>query len=235
RGPLALYTAEGSWYTHGSMVSRDSLLGPLYLVFQEVVDPDEPVAGDLLNFHSDLMTENNAAFSQPYYSRHPIVHLRRGEVNAFLKAYYNTVAALADRETYTFWEHYFHASPHKTHEEAWFLMETRWMLYQERGDSLWLMPGIPRAYLEPGKTIELNHVASYFGPLTVRIHADESGRTVSAQIECSAARKPKSVVLRLPDPLHRRPVQVTGGAYDAATERVTIREFSGKAEVIARY
>ena len=38
--------------------------------------------------------------------------------SAFLKAYYNPFAGLADRETYTFWEHYFHASPHKTHEEA---------------------------------------------------------------------------------------------------------------------
>ena len=47
-----------------------------------------------------------------------MIHLRRGEVKPFLKAYYNAVASLADRQTYTFWEHYFHASPHKTHEEA---------------------------------------------------------------------------------------------------------------------
>jgi hypothetical protein len=71
-------------------------------VFQEVVDPHEPAADVLLNFHSDLMTTNrNAAFSQPYYSRHAVTHLRRGEAKPFLSAYYNTVAALADRETYT--------------------------------------------------------------------------------------------------------------------------------------
>src|SRR5439155_11961872 len=129
RGPLALYADGGKWYTHGSMVSRDSLLGPLYLAFQEVLGPEEPATTFLLSFHNELMTKRNAVFSQPYYSRHPIVHLRRGEVKPFLKAYYNTVASLADRQTYTFWEHYFGASPHKTHEEGWFLMDTRWMLY----------------------------------------------------------------------------------------------------------
>ena len=88
------------------------------------------------------MTSRNVAFSQPYYSRHDWVHLRRGETKAFLKDYYNSVAGLADRDTYTFWEHFFHQSPHKTHEEAWFLMQTRWMLYMEHGDTLEHWTGI---------------------------------------------------------------------------------------------
>ncbi len=92
RGPLSLYADGGNWFTHGAMVSRDSLLGPLYLIFQEVLDPNEPASTFLLNFHNDLMTTRNVAFSQPYYSRHPISHLRRGEVKPFLKAYYNTVS-----------------------------------------------------------------------------------------------------------------------------------------------
>ncbi len=88
-----------------------------------------------------------------------------GMVKPFLKTYYNTFSALADRETYTFWEHLYHASPHKTHEEAWFLMETRWMLYMEDGSTLRLLNTIPREWMEDGKTIELNDVQSYFGPL----------------------------------------------------------------------
>ncbi|MCC7499976.1 MAG: hypothetical protein IT160_20520 [Bryobacterales bacterium] len=235
RGPLSLYTDGGNWFTHGSMVSRDSLLGPLYLVFQEVLDPNEPAAKAILEFHNDLMTENNAAFSQPYYSRHAVVHLRRGEVNAFLKAYYNTVSALADRETYSFWEHYFHVSWHKTHEEAWFLLQTRWMLYQERGDTLLLLGGIPRRYLDPGKKIELRRVASYFGPINLRVQADEGGDAVNAEIECNSDRKPKTVAVRVPDPLHRSPVHVAGGEYDAASETVIIRNFTGSARVAVQF
>jgi len=134
-GPSLLFVDGKKCYTHGTFTSRDSLLGPLYLVLQEVLNPNEEVVSFMLNYHNELMTTRNVAFSQPYYSPHPFVHLKRDEVKPFLKAYYNGFSSLADRETYTFWEHYFHASPHKTHEEAWFLMQTRWMLYMEFQES----------------------------------------------------------------------------------------------------
>ncbi len=231
RGPLALHGEGGKWFTHGAMISRDSLLGPLYLPFQEVLDPSEQSTTFLLDFHNDLMTRNNAAFSQPYYSRHPIVHLRRGEVKPFLKAYYNTVAALADRQTYTFWEHYFGASPHKTHEEGWFLMDTRWMLWMERGSTLELLAGAPRAWLEDGQRIELDRVASYFGPLTVRVESKLNQGRLEAAIECPGDRKPRAVEIRLPHPLGRKAVRVAGGRYDAARESVHIEPFDGMARV----
>lgn len=231
-GPLVLYADGGKWFTHGAMVSRDSLLGPLYLVFQEVIEPNEPGATFLLNFHNELMTKRNVAFSQPYYSRHPVVHLRRGEVKPFLKSYFNGVAGLADRETYTFWEHYFGASPHKTHEEGWFLMDTRWMLYLEKGETLDLLPGIPRAYLENGKEIELKNAASYFGPLSLHVKSRLDQDRIEATLECLADRRPKTVELRLPHPHGRRAVWVQGGTYDRKTERVRIKPFAGRAKVV---
>ena len=117
----------------------------------------------MLKYHSELFFQNNSTFSQPYYSRHNWVQLKRNLVKPFLKTYYNTFSALSDRDTYTFWEHFYHVSPHKTHEEAWFLMETRWMLYIEEGKTLNLLSGIPRKWMEEGKSIELKNAASYFG------------------------------------------------------------------------
>ena len=38
--------------------------------------------GELLATQSALMLRNGVAFSQPYYSRHPWVHLQRGETKA---------------------------------------------------------------------------------------------------------------------------------------------------------
>lgn len=231
RGALMLYAEGGNWFTHGSMATRDSLLGPLYMAFQEVFGPDEQMTTFLLDFHNELMTSRNVAFSQPYYSRHDWVHLRRGEVKPFLKTYYNTVASLADRETYTFWEHFFHASPHKTHEEAWFLMETRWMLYMEHGDTLELLPGVPSAYLQPGKTIELENVSSYFGPLTLKVESLSNPGRVTAHIECRSDHGPRAVVIRLPSPPEHKVVSVEGGIYDPASMRVRIPDFSGTADV----
>jgi len=232
RGPLSLFADGGKWFTHGSVVSRDSLLGPLYLAFQEVLDPKEPATDFLLSFHSELMTQRNVAFAQPYYSRHPVTHLRRGEVKPFLEAYYNTVASLADRQTYTFWEHYFHASPHKTHEEAWFLMQTRWMLWLEQGNTLKLLAGVPRAYFEDGKHIEIKRAASYFGPVSLKTESKLSDGRIVATVECGLDRGLKRVELRLPHPQGRRPTSVTGGKYNPDTETVTVEPFNGRAEVV---
>jgi hypothetical protein len=235
RGPLALFTDGGRWFTHGSMLTRDSLLGPIYLIFLEVLGPDELASTFLLNFHNDLMTTRNVAFSQPYYSRHPIMHLRRGEVKPFLKAYYNTMASLADRQTYTFWEHYFGASPHKTHEEGWFLMDTRWMLYMERGTGIDLLPGIPRAYLENGKCIDLNKVATYFGPLSLHMESAIDQGFIRSTVECTGERRPSFIELRIPHPQGRKAVWVKGGAYNPESERIRIEPFEGRAEITVKF
>ena len=235
RGPLCLFADKGRCFTHGTVVARDSMLGPTYLIFQEVLEPDELASDFLVNYHAELMHLRNAAFSQPYYSRHAWVHLARGEASAFLKTYYNTFSALADRQTYTFWEHFFHASPHKTHEEGWFLMETRWMLYMERGETLRLLPGVPRAWLEDGKRLELRNVASYFGPLSFRVESDLQHRRIVAEVKCDKNRRPKAVEFRLPHPEGRKAVRATGGSYDPEAEIVRIDDFAGRAEVVLEF
>ncbi|WP_256756853.1 hypothetical protein [Cohnella sp. WQ 127256] len=235
RGPLSLQTKAGKWFTHGSAVARDSLLGPLYLVLQEVVQPDEAVAAFILNYHNELMCTNNVALSQPYYSIHPWIHLKRGEIKPFLKAYYNSFAALADRETYTFWEHFWYASPHKTHEEGWFLMQTRWMLYMEEGSTLKLLPGIPRKWMDNGNVIELNEVATYFGPLTLQVESQLERGKIVAKVSCESHRKPESITIRLPHPGGITPTQVTGGTYSVSQEFVRIDSFTGNAEITLHF
>jgi len=229
--PLLLYAKPGSVFTHGAVTCRDSLVGPLYLVFSEVLDPHERAADWLLDSHTELMTTRNVAFTQPFYSRHDWVHLQRGEVKAFLQTYYNGFAALADRETYTFWEHLFGGGPHKTHEEAWFLMQTRWMLWLEAGNTLRLLPGIPRAWLESGKSIALANVASYFGPVTLHVESQLDHGVIEATIECRSTRQPATIELRIPHPRALKARQVRGGKYDAARETVRITKFKNSAKV----
>ncbi|MFI5356324.1 MAG: hypothetical protein ACHQ4G_03215 [Opitutales bacterium] len=235
RGPVMLHADGGSWFTHGSMAARDSLLGPLYLVFQEVLAPTEPMATELLQTHSELMTRDNVAFSQPYYSRHPWVHLQRGETKAFLQAWYGTVAAMADRGTYTFTEHFFPVSAHKTHEEAWFLMQTRWMLYLEDGPRLRLLTGIPRAYLAPGAHLSVSRAGSYFGPLSFAVTVSADGNEMRVTVDCPEARRPGTVEVRLPHPLGRRAVSVTSGTYDGASETLRLDGFTGHAEAVLHF
>jgi hypothetical protein len=234
-GPRALHIIPDTYFSHGTVTTPDVLLGPLYLVFCEVLAPEEQVSRMMLDYHSELFYECNAAFSQPYYSRHDWVQLKLGLVKPFLKTYYNTFSALADRETYTFWEHLFQVSQHKTHEQAWFLMETRWMLYLEEGETLKLLPGIPRRWMEDGKQIILNNVGSYFGPISLHVNAKTKSGFIEAAISCNSGLKPQNVIIRLPHPEGKRAIKVTGGTYDSVTESILIKDFSGTANVRAEF
>jgi hypothetical protein len=230
-----LYYNHETFLSHGTFTVSDAMLGPLYLVFCEVFDPQDPASRMLLDYHQELFYQRNAAFSQPYYSRHNWVQLKLGMVKPFLKTYYNTFSALADRDTYTFWEHLYKVSVHKTHEEAWFLMETRWMLYLEEGQTLKLLPGVPRKWLEDGKEIEVTGAASYFGPLSFHIVSHTNKGYIEATVECSPERMPQHVILRIPHPLNKKPAKVTGGIYNDADESVMLEPFKGKVSIRLEY
>jgi hypothetical protein len=230
-GPLALYVDAGNCFSHGTFTTRDVLLGPLYVIFCEVLDPWETASIMMLKYHSELFYQHNAVFSQPYYSRHAWLQLKQDMVKPFLKTYYTTFTSLADRETYSFWEHIYHVSPHKTHEEAWFLMETRWMLYMESGDTLKLLPGIPRSWMKDGDKIELKDAWSYFGPFDLTVKSDLAHNYIEADLKCDPERFPKIITLRLPHPDGLKPVQIVGGIYLDKTESVIIKPFSGSGKV----
>ncbi|MHB9070864.1 MAG: glucosidase family protein [Sedimentisphaerales bacterium] len=235
-GPKCLFTDLGKWHTIGAFTCRDSLCGPLYLVFQEVINWDEPATALMLNYHNELMCMRNVAFSQPYYSRHDYIHLKRGEVKAFLKTYYNTFTTMADRHIYTFWELFEKNRPHKTHEEAWFLMQTRWMLYMEEKDTLKLLAGIPRSWLTAGQEIILNNVGSYFGALSLHVTSRLEVGLIEAKVTCDSKFHPKCVEIRLPHPQEQCHAASTDcGVYIRDRETVKIDNFEGHAEIRLRF
>ncbi len=234
-GLRALYLKKETFWSHGTFGVSDAMLGPMYLVFCEVLGVEEPEAKILLNYNSEIFYQDNAAFSQPYYSRHNWMQAKRSMTKPFLSTYYNTFAALADRETNTFWEHLYKVSPHKTHEEAWFLMETRWMLYLEEGTTLKLFNTIPRKWTEDGKEIALTNVQSYFGPITAKLTSHTAKDVIEVTVACSGDRKPEKVQIRVPHPENKVAVKVTGGVYDAKTETVTLASFEGEASVRLEY
>lgn len=230
-GGINLYADGGNWFTHGAFATRGCLVGALWLIISEVLEPEEIGAQFLIKTNQYPITIENATLSQPYYCRHDYAHIKRGEVKAFLKTYYNQMTALHDRETYTWWEHYFHCSEHKTHEEAWFLMQTRWMLYLEDGNTLKLLSAIPRKWLENGKSIVLNGVKSYFGPLYLEVKSEIKKGQISAVFRCEGKNPPGQVYLRLPHPEGKRAQSVEGGKYCPEREAVLIERFTGRSEV----
>jgi hypothetical protein len=234
-GALALLTERTIALTHSNFHLHDSALGPLYLMLQELIDPCSPTGDLLLKAHHRLATTRNVSPSQPYYCRHDYAHLRRGEVNAFLKCYYNTVASQADRETYTFWEHQYGYGVHKTHEETWFLMQTRWMLMVEVGPDLHLLSGIPRRWMNGESPFQFKGLVSHFGPVDLTVHSRPDQGLIEARIRGGTRPLPKRVSIRLPHPAGQRAVECVGGHYDDNKERVLLDTFNGEAVIKLRF
>jgi len=229
-GPRLFYQKAENFRSHGTFTVADAMLGPVYLVFCEVFDPDDPVSQTIMNYTAELMYQGNAGFSQPYYGRVDWWLARTGRVKPFLNAYYTTFSAHADRQTYTFWEHLYRLSSHKTHEVGRFLMNSRWMLYMEQGDTLNIFPVIPRAWLQEDKHLSLDGVRSYFGTLNVAVTGLKNG-VITATVECQGERKPRNVMVRLPHPDGKKAVTVTGGTYIPEKESVLIENFTGQAQL----
>jgi len=228
-GSLCLHTTGGNWSLGGTTVGRDSLVSTQYLLLDEIIEPDHHYADFILNCMADTFMRNNTAFAQPYYSVHPYANLRRGEVKAFLKEFYNNASSLGDRETYTFWEGYNYCSPHKTHEEGWFLMRCRWMLYLEADEDLTILPGVPRKWLANGNEIEINEAASYFGHVGFNVVSRVSERKITVYVKLKPIhRLPERLIVRIPHPDGIKAGSVSAGVYDAGNETVIIDGFKGE-------
>jgi hypothetical protein len=111
-------------------------------------------------------------------------------------------------------------------------MQTRWMLWLEAGDTLDLLPGVPRAWLEAGKRIELHDVATYFGRVSLEVESQVQRNRIVARVQFGEARRPAKVRLRLPHPQSRRARSVSAGVYDPATETVCVEPSSAVVDLV---
>lgn len=230
-GPMCLFADGGKTFSHGMMV--DCSENGCYDIMYGIVEPDSPYGSFIVKSVAEMAALENTVFSQPYYSVHPYAHLLRGEVHSFLKEFYNNVSALADRETYTFWEHQYQESPHKTHEEAWFLMRCRWLLYMDARHELRFLPAVPRKWLEDGKRIRFTGMKSRFGTLSLQLDsAVAQGRVdVKLGFEPLENTAPGRITLRVPHPEGRKAVKVSEGSYDPQTETLELPSFRGEKTV----
>ncbi len=224
-GNVAYHADGGEWFSHGTIFGRlDS--GAMALFLTDALPEDDILADLILQSHQHPHFRENAGLSQPYYFRHDIAHLKRGETKLFLKCFYNQLVSLQDRHTYTFWEHYYHVSSHKTHEEGWFLMQCRWMLALEEKGGLTLLKGIPRAWMEEGAPLRIQGLCTHFGKLNLEVTRQDNVIQGTVHLE----RTSPSLRIRLPHPKGLTPVKVTGGQYCPKTETLTLEGNSFRLE-----
>lgn len=202
-------------YTHRTYQAFDALLGPLYAVYAGLIEPESQLTTWLLNVNETHFNRLAVIESQPYYGRHPEVHLLRGEREPFLNAFFSGLTSLADRETFTFWEHFHEVSMHKTHEEGWALMQARRMLWLENGATLNLLPGIPESWLDDEQQIAFEG-RSYFGPFGFELA--RKGNELFLKWTPRFHSTPEKMILHLPGLMPQK-VELTN---DAATMTIEV-------------
>jgi len=101
-------------------------------------------------------------------------YLITGEVNAFLRSFYNTYAIHADPDTYWFREHACGMGyPPKTFEEAFSLYRLRGMLVFEHDDVLYLNRCVPDSWFEKG--FKISAMPTFFGKISMNAKAIDGG------------------------------------------------------------
>jgi hypothetical protein len=134
-----------------------------------------------------------------------LVYLERDQPANFVRAFYNTAAASLYPDTMCFAEWVpapgEGAGPlYKTPDECKFIQWLRQMLVFERGDTLELGLGVPRAWMADGQRVKLERAATHFGALDLEIQSRVNEGEVRAVVRLSPTQPPTGVRIRLRHP-----------------------------------
>ncbi len=168
-----------------------------------------------------------------------------GQVDKFLLAFYSKLAHTFARDTFVgcegtsvfpvpgeTWRRM--GMPPNSYANANFLQMLRHMLVMEkdpdddgREEELWLTPGTPRAWLDPGKEIRFERMPTSFGLVDCRLSAWKDGKSLRGEIHLAARRVPRAVILtlRLPAGTRIESVEVNGrrlSGFDAEKGQVML-------------
>jgi hypothetical protein len=145
--------------------------------------------------------------------------LRRGDIEKMLLGFWSYLAYGMTRDSYSPVEVTLYKSgenhftlPH-TYSCTQQLKLLRLMLLREEGNELIIAQGIPRAWLEAGKKIEVNAAPTYFGPVSYRIDSTVSNQ-IKLHLDPPTREAPKAIKIHMRHPEHLKIKQVDSSAGD---------------------
>ena len=114
-------------------------------------------------------------------------YLLKNEIPAAIRSIYNSMVSCFYPDVNAFTEEYRRWSigsgpMYKIPDEARFVNRVCDLLILEVGDELWLAPGTPKSWLEPGKIINLFNAATIFGNVSFELKCSKKPDTVEAKI-----------------------------------------------------
>ncbi|MPY90593.1 MAG: hypothetical protein GEU99_22060 [Luteitalea sp.] len=257
--PSRLYERGRS---HGWL--RETLEGPLFLLYYRLVPPEAPDAEWILKDYEDnLYISDEYGYSIPTFDRFwfsrggfsmqanlldgPPPYLYRDEIEHYVRAYFNAFASAFYPELRMCNEHslpelgYPQGDHFKTSDEAQSMFWLRLMFVREDGEDLYLGQAIPRYWLRRSREIGIERAASHFGPLSLRMIADPENDRIKAVLRPPTRNPARKVYLRFRHPQAKpmRRVTVNGQDYrqfDVSKEWVVLPgDLQGVQEVVVTY
>ncbi len=213
--------------------TREVLYGPMVLVTTGIIDPYDPLSEAILDDWEDNITmtsslglEIHGAVDDEYwFSRGGMVfqpnlqnpikaYLLRNEIPAAIRNLYNGMVSCLFPDVNAFTEEYHKwglgSGPmYKVPDEARCLSRINDLLVMDSNNELWLAPGTPRYWLEPGKEIRLYHTATVFGNVSYNLKSGAVPNTVEAAINLPENISAKKVKLFIRSPLQKPISSVT--------------------------
>lgn len=234
---------------------RDTLCGPVLLLFLGVFDVNEPAAKWILNDWEDNetlssgmgmnvhgMTDDRYWFSQGgmvFQANlvNPIpIYLRLHEAPAAIRTLYNDFVSCFYPDVNVFTEEYHqwrHASGpfYKTPDEARFVHRLRDMLVLEKGDTLWLAAGAPRRWLTAKDGVRVDGIETFFGPVSYSLHAGAEAGVIEGEVTLPSRQAPKKAWLVVRTPSSRiESATINGKAWDRIDSRLEALELPASTE-----
>jgi hypothetical protein len=250
--------------TYRLSATREALYGPMILIATGILDPLDPLSEAILDDWEDNITLSSSlgqhihgvVDDEYWFSRGGMVfqpnlqnpvqsYLLRNEIPAAIRGIYNSMVSCMYRDINAFTEEYRRwgvgSGPmYKIPDEARFLNRVCDMLVLEAGDELWLAPGTPKYWLEPGKIIKLYNAATIFGNVSYELKSGTNPNTVEGSINLPDAIPPHKVKLFVRAPFEKpvKSVLVNGKAWndwDRNNEYIVLPTQSKKIEIRVSY
>ncbi|MBN1507174.1 MAG: hypothetical protein JW955_10035 [Sedimentisphaerales bacterium] len=217
---------ENTLLTFRLSATREALYGPLILITTGVLDPHDVLSEAILDDWEDNITLSSSlgqhihgvVDDEYWFSRGGMVfqpnlqnpiqaYLLRNEIPAATRSLYNAMTSCLYPDVTAFTEEYRRwrvgSGPmYKIPDEARFVNRVCDLLAMDVGDELWLAPGTPRRWLEPGRRIKVYGIETVFGKVAYEMrHGDKPG-TIEANVVISGRTAPRQVLLFVRSPLN---------------------------------
>jgi hypothetical protein len=185
-------------------------------------DPRGALYRNMLENHGGLtagVCEFQEGIDHAYTCGYLLDRLRDGEIRKVLLGFWSFMAYGMTRDTYSPVE----VTLYKTGDNHYTLPHTysctqqlrllRYMLLREQDNDLIIAQGIPHAWLEPSKSIEVTEAPTKFGPVSYRIESNSS-KSISIHLDPPNRDAAEQIIiyLRHPEELAIADVECTDGA-----------------------